>query len=190
MEWSPVPPDPTTKAAFLDKDGTIIENIPYNVDVTRIHLLEGVAEGLGRLSQSGFRLVVISNQAGIAKGYFPEDALEPVVERLRLLFENAGVELAGFYYCPHHPDGVAPEFRKSCDCRKPEPGMLLRAARELAVDLKSSWMIGDTAADVEAGRRAGCRTALISTLETESGATLAGASFLDVAGAIASIETS
>jgi D-glycero-D-manno-heptose 1,7-bisphosphate phosphatase len=149
------------RAVFLDKDGTLIEDVPYNVRPEQIRLLPGGAEGLRRLHAAGYRLIVVSNQSGVAHGYFAEEALAGVERRLRQLLAEAGVPLAGFYYCPHHPDGSVAAYRVACACRKPEPGLLLRAAREHGIDLARSWLIGDILNDVEAGRRAGCRTILL-----------------------------
>ncbi len=152
----------SNRAVFLDKDGTLIENLPYNVDPSRIYLAPEVGKALHLLHKSGYMLVVVTNQSGVARGMFAEEALEAVEQKLRsLLQEKAGVPLDGFYYCPHHPDGIIPEYAIECSCRKPEPGMLRKAARELDIDLKQSWMTGDILNDIEAGNRAGCRTVLI-----------------------------
>ena len=105
----------STPAVFLDKDGTLVPDLPYNADPQQITLLPGVADGLSRLSAAGYRLVVITNQSGIARGYFPETALVEVEQRLRdLLVYGAGVQLAGFYYCPHHPDGSVLAYAVQC----------------------------------------------------------------------------
>ena len=151
----------TSRAVFLDKDGTLVENVPYNVDPTRIVLTRGAAEGLRLLHNAGFALFVVSNQSGVARGYFPEYALLDVQERLTQLMSAAGVPLAGFLYCPHHPDGVITRYAIHCDCRKPAPGLLRRAAADRAVNLGDSWLVGDILDDVEAGVRAGCRTVLV-----------------------------
>ncbi|MBV9386751.1 MAG: HAD family hydrolase [Chroococcidiopsidaceae cyanobacterium CP_BM_ER_R8_30] len=151
----------STKAVFLDKDGTLIEDVPYNVDPDRIQLTRGAVEGLQLLDASGYQLIVITNQSGVALGFFPALALVTVETRLRQLLADAGVPLAGFYYCPHHPAGIVREFAKNCSCRKPEPGLLLRAADKHGINLAQSWFIGDILNDVEAGRRAGCKTVLI-----------------------------
>jgi D-glycero-D-manno-heptose 1,7-bisphosphate phosphatase len=148
-------------AVFLDKDGTLIEDVPYNVDPEKIRLGPGAREALPALHAAGFRLVVVSNQSGVARGRFAEPALEGVKRRLGELLAGCGVPLAGFYYCPHHPGGTVAPFAVSCDCRKPAPGLLLRGARDLALDLKRSWLVGDILDDVEAGNRAGCRTVLL-----------------------------
>lgn len=146
------------RAVFLDKDGTLIDDVPYNVDPARIVLATGAREGAAALYASGYALVVVTNQSGVARGLFEEAALEPVKMRLRMLLD---VPIAGFYHCPHHPDGSVAAFATECACRKPAPGMLRRAARELGLDLAASWMVGDILNDVEAGNRAGCRSVLI-----------------------------
>lgn len=104
---------------------------------------------------------MISNQSGVARGFFPEEALAPVAARLRDVLARAGVPLSGFYYCPHHPDGCRPAYAVQCTCRKPRPGLIERAAREHAIDLSRSWVVGDILDDIEAGRRAGCRAVLL-----------------------------
>jgi D-glycero-D-manno-heptose 1,7-bisphosphate phosphatase len=149
------------RAVFLDKDGTLIENVPYNVDPVRIRLAPRAVEGLRMLAGAGFALVVVSNQSGVARGYFDLAALELVRERLEMLLAAGGVRLDGFHFCPHHPDGSVEVFARPCDCRKPLPGMLRHAARDLGIDLEQSWMVGDILDDVEAGRAAGCRSVLV-----------------------------
>lgn len=146
-------------AVFLDKDGTLIPDIPYNVEPSKITLSDFAQGALGKLCDRGFKLIVISNQSGVARGYFPESALIGVERRLQALLSP--IRLDGFYYCPHHPHGQLSDYRVECDCRKPKAGMLLKAAREHEIDLARSWMIGDILNDVEAGRTAGCRSILI-----------------------------
>ncbi len=148
-------------AVFLDKDGTLIADVPYNVDPTKIRLLPGAVEGMRALHNAGYTLVVVTNQSGVARGYFPASALAVVEATMHDLLGAAGVPLAGWYFCPHHPDGTVPAYAMDCDCRKPAPGMLLRAAHDLDLDLTRSWMIGDILNDVEAGHRAGCRAVLV-----------------------------
>ncbi|HEX7082340.1 MAG TPA: HAD family hydrolase [Gammaproteobacteria bacterium] len=149
------------RAVFLDKDGTLVEDVPFNVDARRLRLGPGADEALPRLARAGFVLAVVSNQSGVARGYFAEDALAGVARDLGALVAGLGVTLDGFYYCPHHPEGRVAAYRRDCECRKPRPGLLERAARDLDVDLAASWLVGDILDDVEAGRRAGCRTILI-----------------------------
>jgi histidinol-phosphate phosphatase family protein len=148
-------------AVFLDKDGTLVRDVPYNVDPALIELGPGAETALPRLARRGYELVVVSNQSGIARGYFEETAMRRVEKRLRELLDDMGVPLAGFYYCPHLVDGTVRQYAVQCECRKPKPGLLLQAARDLDLDLAASWMIGDILDDVEAGRRAGCRSILL-----------------------------
>lgn len=142
------------RAVFLDKDGTLVEDVPYNVDPALIRLTPGAVEGLRLLHRAGYRLFVVSNQSGVGRGFFPESALEPVAARLGELLAEGDVPLAGFVWCPHRPED-------GCACRKPQPGMLLRLAEREGIDPVASWMVGDILDDVEAGRRAGCRTILL-----------------------------
>jgi len=149
------------RAIFLDKDGTLVEDVPYNVNPELIELTWQAGQALQILQGLGFALIVVTNQSGVARGLFTEAALAPVHQRLSDLLAQYGVALSGFHYCPHHPEGVIGRYAVPCTCRKPMPGMLLRAASELDIDLSRSWMIGDILHDVEAGRRAGCQTVLI-----------------------------
>ncbi len=151
----------SAKAIFLDKDGTLVHDVPYNIDPARIRLTPGAGKGLAILQRAGYRLIVVSNQSGVARGYFGEEALVPVQARLSELLASHGVTLDGFYYCPHHPQGSVLQYAVTCACRKPAPGLLRLAAEELDLALAESWMIGDILDDVEAGHRAGCRTILI-----------------------------
>lgn len=150
------------RAVFLDKDGTLIINVPYNVDPDQIVLCPGAAEGLRLLHDAGYKLIIVSNQSGVARGYFAEKALGPVRERLEVLLQEIGVPLTGFYYCPHHPLGSVPAYSITCSCRKPAPGLVLCACQELGIDPAQSWLIGDLLDDIRAGRAAGCRTILLS----------------------------
>jgi D-glycero-D-manno-heptose 1,7-bisphosphate phosphatase len=150
------------KAVFLDKDGTLIPDIPYNVDPSLITLQPDSIEGLKRLQEQGYLLIIITNQAGVARGYFTEDKLPAVEQRMAELLAANNLKLSGFFYCPHYPDGSVEGYNINCDCRKPFPGMLLKAAKEHDTDLAQSWMIGDILNDVEAGNRAGCKTVLIN----------------------------
>lgn len=147
-------------AVFLDKDGTVIVNVPYNVEPVRIELMPGI-ESLAALQRAGYRFVMISNQSGVAHGYFSEEALHDVWDRVGQLLKECGVDIDAFYYCPHHPEGQVDQYRVECECRKPKPGLIQRAAGELNIDLSRSWFLGDILDDVEAGNRAGCRTILV-----------------------------
>jgi D-glycero-D-manno-heptose 1,7-bisphosphate phosphatase len=155
-------------AVFIDKDGTLVKDVPYNVDPARVELREGAIAGLACLHRAGFALVIVSNQSGVARGYFDEASLAPVWQAIAAPLAQRGVPIAGIYYCPHHPAGRVPRYTRACDCRKPQPGMLMRAARELDLDVTRSWMLGDILDDVEAGHRAGCRSVLLDVgSETE-----------------------
>jgi histidinol-phosphate phosphatase family protein len=149
------------RAVFIDKDGTMIHDVPYNTDPDLILWHDGVKEALKLLQEDGFRIIVVSNQSGVAHGYFTMDALQAVEKKLACDLEREGIKLDGFYFCPHHPKGSVPEFSVDCSCRKPKPGMIFRAADDFNVELTRSWMIGDILNDVEAGNRAGCNTILI-----------------------------
>ncbi|HEU4616580.1 MAG TPA: HAD family hydrolase [Gammaproteobacteria bacterium] len=149
------------RAVFLDKDGTLLDDVPYNVDPSRIALAPGAAEGVRLLAAAGLPLVVVTNQGGVARGLFPESALARVERRIAELLSEVGAALAGFYYCPHDPRGSVAPFNRACGCRKPAPGLLHDAARDLGIALDRAWLVGDILDDVEAGRRAGCRTILL-----------------------------
>jgi histidinol-phosphate phosphatase family protein len=148
-------------AIFLDKDGTLLVDRPYNVDPALMEWAPGARAGVALLGRLGHPLIVISNQAGVALGRFEEAALGAVQAQLSAMFQHEGARLAGFYYCPHHPRGTQSQYALSCLCRKPMPGLLTRAAADHGIDLKASWFIGDILDDVEAGRRAGCHTMLL-----------------------------
>ena len=153
----------TTKrrAIFLDRDGTLVHPYHYPSRPEHLQLYEQAGLALRTIQDLGFALVVITNQAGIARGYFTENDLEVMHNYLRSELASWGVALDGIYHCPHHPDGVIPELAHRCNCRKPQPGMLLQAARDLNLDLSNSWFLGDILDDVEAGNRAGCHTILV-----------------------------
>lgn len=150
------------KAIFLDKDGTLITNIPYNINPDMISLESNIIDGLKLLNEDGFQFIIVSNQAGVAYGYFKEEDLKAVERKIKALLIEEKIPITGFYYCPHHPKGEIKEYATACNCRKPAPGMLLRAAQYHNIDLSQSWMIGDILNDVEAGNRAGCKTILIN----------------------------
>ena len=147
-------------AVFLDKDGTLIHDVPYNVDPDRITLLPGVGASLRRLQDAGFLLFVVSNQPGVALGRFPASALHAVEARIDELLTEFGVVVSGYAWCPHPPAGTR-GTSIACTCRKPRPGLILDTAATHGVALDRSWMVGDILDDVEAGNRAGCRTILV-----------------------------
>ncbi len=151
-------------AVFLDRDGVLLEDVDLLTDPSQIKVLPGVPQTLKRLKHSDFELVVVTNQTVIARGLTSEQGVLEIHAHMEQLIEQAGgPRLDGFYFCPHHPNATLAAFRIDCDCRKPRPGLLLRAAKERAIDLKSSFMVGDRITDIIAGARAGCRTILVQT---------------------------
>jgi D-glycero-D-manno-heptose 1,7-bisphosphate phosphatase len=148
-------------AVFIDKDGTLIEDLPHNTDPDRLRLQPGAPEALAALARAGFALVVVTNQSGIERGYFSRAQFAVLQAALqKKLLTHSGVALTDFVLCPHAP---GPGDTPRCLCRKPAPGMLVRAARRHRIDLSRSWMVGDTLDDVEAGRRAGSRGVLFDS---------------------------
>ena len=151
------------KAVFLDRDGTIIEDTKFSTDPATLRPLAGALDGLRRLREAGYLLVVVTNQSGVARGTFDEASLQRFHEYMLRWFAERGVAIEAIYYCPHYPEGKLAPFARTCDCRKPAPGMLLKAAKEHGINLAESWMIGDRPADMGAGRAAGCRTIRVGT---------------------------
>jgi D-glycero-D-manno-heptose 1,7-bisphosphate phosphatase len=147
----------------MDRDGTVCDEVGYVNHVSRIRLLPRSAAAIRRAREAGFKTVVVTNQAGVARGYFTEDLVHRVHDRVREMLAAEGAVLDAIYYCPHHPDAGDGPYRKDCECRKPRPGMLLRARDELGIDPTRSYMIGDSIRDVEAGRRVGVTTILVLT---------------------------
>jgi D-glycero-D-manno-heptose 1,7-bisphosphate phosphatase len=148
---------------FIDRDGTLTEEIGYVNHPARLRLLPRSAEAIRRLNQAGIAAVVVTNQAGVARGYFSEEVLKSVNQALLGQLTQAGARLDGLYVCPHHPTEGDPPFRMACDCRKPRPGLLTRAAAELALDLGASVIVGDRPSDLETGRAVGTRAVLVLT---------------------------
>jgi len=143
------------KAVFLDRDGTIAKDVPYCSRPEDFNLLPGAADGIGLLNKHGFKVVVITNQSGIARGYFTEEMLSRIHDKMCRDLAKSGAHVDAIYYCPHHPDD-------NCECRKPKPRMLLQAASDLNIDLGKSYVIGDKYMDIEMGENAGCQTILIA----------------------------
>ena len=151
------------RVVFLDRDGTLCEEVGYLDSVEQMRLIPRSGEAVRLLNQKGYKVVVITNQAGVARGFFPEAVLEGLhAEMLRQLREE-GAYLDGIYYCPHHPSDGFPPYRQECNCRKPATGLLERAAADLNLDLLSGYMIGDHFSDVECGQRVGAQTVLLLT---------------------------
>jgi D-glycero-D-manno-heptose 1,7-bisphosphate phosphatase len=149
------------KAVFLDRDGTINEEVGYLTDLDMLRLIPGAGAAIKRLNQSGFKVVVVTNQAGVARGYFTESLVKETHSRLNQMLQETGARLDGIYYCPHHPTAGNSPYTMECDCRKPGTGLIERAARDNSIDIKNSYVIGDKWSDVELGQRAGSRTVLV-----------------------------
>jgi len=148
---------------FLDRDGTISEEVGYVNHIDRLRLFPWAAPAVRKLNEAGMAVVVVTNQSGVGQGYFPEQLVHRVHERIREELASQGAQVDAFYYCPHHPNARLPAYRKVCACRKPETGMLQQAAADLGLDLGSAYVVGDSARDIEMGSRARARTVLVLT---------------------------
>jgi D-glycero-D-manno-heptose 1,7-bisphosphate phosphatase len=156
-------------AVFLDRDGVLIEDRGLVTHAEELHLVAGVAEALQLLKTAGFRLIVVSNQAVVARGLISEEQLQQIDDAMARMLRAAGAPpLDAVYYCPHHPNATLPAYRVECECRKPRPGALLRAAREHKIDLAASFTVGDRITDIIAGAAAGCRTVLVRSAVTDA----------------------
>jgi D-glycero-D-manno-heptose 1,7-bisphosphate phosphatase len=149
------------RAVFIDRDGTISEEVGYVNHPSRYRVFPYAAEAIKRLNEAGWLAVLVTNQAGVARGYFTEDVIGAVHTLLAQELERGGARLDAIYYCPHHPSVGEPPYRFDCDCRKPRPGLIRRAAADLDIDLATSWMVGDRYGDTELARNAGTRAALV-----------------------------
>ncbi len=151
------------KAVFLDRDGTINEEMGYVNHIERFHLLPRVGQAIRLLNQHGWKAVVITNQSGVAKGYFPESLIHEIHRRMQDLLKKEGAHLDGIYYCPHHPDAGAPPYRQKCRCRKPATGLIEDAVKELDLDTSASYMVGDRGMDIAFAHKVGARGILVLT---------------------------
>lgn len=151
------------QAVFLDRDGTINEQMGYINHISRFHLLPGVADAIGRLNAQRIPVVVVTNQSGLARGYFPEELLTAVHEKMHLQLAAHGAHVDGIYICPHHPEAKEERYRLACSCRKPGTGLLEQAAEEMGLDLSRSFMVGDRWSDLRCGIRAGATPVLVLT---------------------------
>jgi D-glycero-D-manno-heptose 1,7-bisphosphate phosphatase len=150
-----------SRAVFLDRDGTLNVNTHYLIDFEDFCPMPDAIEGLRELKKLGFRFFVVSNQSGVARGYFTAEEVESLHRQIQEFFRNEGIELEGFAFCPHHPEGVVSEYSQICNCRKPMPGMVLELARHHGLDLSQSYMVGDQETDVACGQAAGTQSVLI-----------------------------
>jgi D-glycero-D-manno-heptose 1,7-bisphosphate phosphatase len=148
-------------AVFIDRDGTISEEVGYVNHPSRFRLFPFSTAAIKLLNDSGWLAILITNQAGVARGYFSEDVITSVHDRLRSDLEGGSARLDAIYYCAHHPTVGEPPYRFGCDCRKPKPGLIERAAQDLEIDLQASWMVGDRYGDVELARNAGLHAAFV-----------------------------
>jgi D-glycero-D-manno-heptose 1,7-bisphosphate phosphatase len=163
------------KAVFLNRDGVVNELVyhrekgiidsPFTVEQLRI--LHGVVEAIKNLQKEDHKVILASNQPGIAKGNLSQETFEEIRQKMKETLARGGVSIDGEYYCFHHPEAKVESLRVICECRKPKPGLLLQAAKDMDIDLSKSWMIGDGLTDVKAGKRAGCRTVLLGRIKCE-----------------------
>jgi D-glycero-D-manno-heptose 1,7-bisphosphate phosphatase len=156
-------PSAKRRAVFLDRDGTINEEKDYLYRIEDFEFIPGASEAIRRLKEAGFLVIVVTNQSGVARGYYTLEEVAILHCHMQRVLETVGAAVDGIYVCPHHPAEGVGEYRRECDCRKGRPGMLLRSAREHGIDLSRSYMIGDKIADVEAGEAAGCLPLMVLT---------------------------
>ena len=156
------------KAIFFDRDHTLIEDPGYIDDPGAVKLLPGVDAAVKSLADAGYKIIVVTNQSGIARGLLTEEMLEKIHAELKSQLAHGGAPLDAIYYCSYHVEGIVEGYAIDSDLQKPKPGMLLKAADELDIDLEASWMVGDSGRDIEAGRRAGCRTVRLKPSELQA----------------------
>lgn len=155
--------DHARRAVFLDRDGTINIEKNYLHKIEDFEFISGAPEAIKKLKDAGFLVIVVSNQSGIARGYFDEQAVMMLHQHIQTLLKSYGTVIDAFYFCPHHPEEGLGDYKVDCDCRKGNPGMLLQAAKEYDIDLQNSFMVGDKLADIEVGERVGCKSLLVLT---------------------------
>jgi D-glycero-D-manno-heptose 1,7-bisphosphate phosphatase len=150
-------------AVFFDRDGTINEEVNYLSHPSQLNLIPGASEAIQILNEKNIPVIIVTNQSGIARGYFDEEQLNTINDYLRQILLAAGAVIDDIYYCPHHPEAEIATYKMNCDCRKPNPGMLTKAAKKWQLDISHSFLIGDKASDIVAGQRAGCKTILVKS---------------------------
>jgi D-glycero-D-manno-heptose 1,7-bisphosphate phosphatase len=148
-------------AVFIDRDGTVSEEVGYVNHLSRYRIYPWTAEAIRNLNQAGIRAILVTNQAGVARGYFTEELVKAVHDKLRKEMAQAGAYFDAIYYCPHHPSVGEPPYRQTCDCRKPKIGMLRRAVEEFGIDLRRSFVVGDRYGDIELAHNAGTRSIFV-----------------------------
>jgi D-glycero-D-manno-heptose 1,7-bisphosphate phosphatase len=149
------------QAVFIDRDGTISEEVGYINHASRFRVFPYSGAAIKQLNDTGWLAILVTNQAGVARGYFSEEMIKAVHNQLELELSKGGARLDAIYYCAHHPSVGEPPYRFDCDCRKPKPGLILRAAEELGIDLSRSWMVGDRYSDIELAQNAGVKSAFV-----------------------------
>ncbi len=149
------------KGVFLDRDGTVNEEVGYLTDIGKLRLIKGAGAAIKRLNEAGYTVVLVTNQSGVARGYFPEALVHEAHARLREMLQHDGARIDAVYYCPHHPKAGNSHYTVDCDCRKPRTGLIDRAVKELDIDTRHSYMVGDKWSDVELGQRAGVHAILV-----------------------------
>ena len=152
-----------SRAVFLDRDGTVTEEVGYLTDLKALTLIPGAASAIRQLNEAGFKVILVTNQSGVARGLFPESLVHEAHARLAQMLEEEGARLDGVYYCPHHPKAGNLPYTMACDCRKPGTGLVDRAVKELDINVSHSFMVGDKWSDVELGQRAGMKSVLVNT---------------------------
>jgi len=152
-------------AVFLDRDDTILRDPGYLSDPGLIEILPGAARAIRTINDSGLKAIVVTNQSGIARGFFDEETLLAIHERLKEILSGQGARIDAIYYCPHHNEGIVEEYRRACTCRKPEPGLLLKAAQDFGLDLRRCYLVGDKPIDIETIHRVGGKGVLVNTGE-------------------------
>lgn len=158
-----------TKAVFLDRDGTIVEDTGYLHEREKVRFFPGVEKAIALLNSRGFKVIVVTNQAGVARGYYTEETVLDLNRHIQESLAAWGASIDSFYYCPHHIEGVVEKYKIACQCRKPNTGMIEQAVRDFGIDLAASFLIGDQLSDIEAGHRAGCRTVLLGGADDKPG---------------------
>jgi D-glycero-D-manno-heptose 1,7-bisphosphate phosphatase len=151
------------KAVFLDRDGVINEDYGYVHKIEDFHIFDEVYPALKKLRERGFKLLIITNQSGIGMGYYTEEDFFKITEHMKEKLKEKGIEIDKVYYCPHHPEGVVPEYTMKCNCRKPETGMIEEGIKDFDIDISQSFLIGDKETDIEAGKKVGLKTILVKT---------------------------
>ena len=152
-----------SKAVFLDRDGTVNEEVGYLTDLSKLRLIPGAGAAIKKLNNAGYKVILVTNQSGVARGYFPESLVHEAHAYLTSMLREEGAVLDGIYYCPHHPTAGNSKYTMACDCRKPGTGLIDQATRDFDIDINHSFMVGDKWSDIELAQRAGIRAILVTS---------------------------